>query len=168
MTRTLRAPQRRGARLAAGAALLLVGAPAFAAVDCSTSSPTLAFGTYDPTVGTPTDITGTMTVTCTRAPLDTWTVSYTIALSTGSSGSYANRRMTSGSSQLNYNVYTSASRTQVRGNGSSSTGVVGATMNFNLFQFSKSATHSAYGRMPAGQNARSGTYGDNLVVTLTF
>ena len=168
MIRARRALQRRGALLTAGAALLLVGAPAFAAVDCSTSSPTLAFGTYDPTVGTPTDITGTMTVTCTRAPFDTWTVSYTIALSTGGSGTYSNRRMTSGPSQLNYNVFTTAARTQVWGNGGSSTGVVGATMNFNLFQFSKSATHSAYGRMPAGQNANSGTYGDNLVVTLTF
>ena len=168
MNRARHTLRRRGFRLAAVAALLLAATPTIAAVNCSTSSPTLAFGNYDPTVGTPTDITGTMTVTCTRAPFDTWTVSYTIELSTGGSGTYANRRMTSGASQLNYNVFTTASRTQVWGNGSGSTGEVGATMNFNLFQFSKSATHSAYGRMPAGQNANAGTYGDNLVVTLTF
>lgn len=109
-----------------------------------------------------------MTVTCTRAPLDTWTVAYAISLSPGVSGSYTMRRMNAGSALLNYNVYTSAAYSQVWGDGTASTGVVGATMSFNLFQFSKSATHAAYGRMPAGQNATAGSYTDNLVVTLTF
>ena len=93
MNRARHTLRRRGFRLAAVAALLLAATPTIAAVNCSTSSPTLAFGNYDPTVGTPTDITGTMTVTCTRAPFDTWTVSYTLELSTGGSGTYANRRM---------------------------------------------------------------------------
>ncbi|MFO1406076.1 MAG: spore coat U domain-containing protein [Steroidobacteraceae bacterium] len=155
-------------RAVAVAVLMLAGGPAVAAMDCSTSVPTLAFGTYDPTLATPTDVSSSMTVTCTRVPFDTFTVSYTISLSTGGSGSYATRRMASGASQLNYNVYTNAARSQVWGNGSSSTGVVGATMNFVLFQFSQSVTHTAYGRVPAGQNANPGTYSDNLVVTLTF
>lgn len=139
-----------------------------AAINCSTSVPTLAFGAYDPTLASPTDITSSMTVTCTRAILDPWSVSYTISLSTGGSGSYSVRRMNAGTPLLNYNVYTNASRSQVWGDGTGSTGIVGATMNFNFFQFSNSATHTAYGRIPAGQNAASGNYSDNLVVTLTF
>lgn len=156
------------ALVAAVGAALLHGPQALAAVSCSTSVPTLAFGSYDPTLASPTDITSSMTVTCTRAPLDTWTVAYTISLSPGGSGSYGVRRMNAGAPLLNYNVYTSASYSQVWGDGTSSTGIVGATVNFNLFQFSKSATHAAYGRIPAGQNAAAGSYTDNLVVTLTF
>lgn len=167
---------RSGARRAAlrATATLVLGIAALdahqalAAVSCSTSAPTLAFGNYDPSLATPTDITSGMTVTCTRAILDPWSVAYTISLSTGGSGSYAARRMNAGTSLLNYNVYTNASRSQVWGDGTGSTGIVGATINFNLFQFSKSAMHTAYGRIPAGQNASAGSYNDNLVVTLTF
>ena len=109
-----------------------------------------------------------MTVTCTRAILDPWSVSYSIALSAGNSGAYAARRMNVGAALLTYNVYTNASHSQVWGDGTSSTAVVSTTMSFNFFQFSNSATHTAYGRIPAAQNAGAGNYGDNLVVTLSF
>ncbi len=168
-------PARHGRRdasaLAAGAMLagaLLWSQVAQAVIDCSTTVPSLAFGTYDPTLASPTDITTSMTVTCTRGFLESWSVSYSVELSTGNSGTYATRRMNAGAAQLNYNVYTNASRSQVWGNGTSSTGVVSTTMNFNFFQFSNSITHTAYGRIPAGQDAGTGTYGDNLVVTISF
>lgn len=169
--RSGRRTRTRRLAFAAGATLsgaLLWSPVALAVIDCSTTVPSLAFGTYDPTLASPTDITTSMTVTCTRGVLESWTVSYSVELSTGSSGTYASRRMNAGAARLNYNVYTNASRSQVWGNGTSSTGVLSTTMNFNFFQFSKSATHTAYGRMPAGQNANPGSYGDNLVVTLTF
>ncbi len=154
-----------GSALAAG---MLWGSVALAATSCSTAVPSLAFGTYDPTLASPTDITTSMTVTCTRGILEPWSVSYSIELSAGSSGTYAARRMNAGTARLNYNVYTNASRSQVWGNGTSSTGVVSATMSFSFFQFSNSSTHTAYGRIPAGQDAGPGNYGDNLVVTLSF
>jgi spore coat protein U-like protein len=76
--------------------------------------------------------------------------------------------MSSGPSRLNYNLYRDASRGQVWGDGTASTGVVNATMRFNFFQFSNSASHNAYGRIPAGQSANPGSYADNIVVTITF
>lgn len=161
-----RAPTIATSLVLAGACLHAPGT--LAAINCSTTVPGLAFGGYDPTLPAPTDITSSMTVTCTRAILDPWSVSYSVELSTGSSGSYATRRMNAGTARLNYNVYTNASRSQVWGNGTSSTTIVSTTMSFNFFQFSKSATHTAYGRIPAGQSANPGNFGDNLVVTLTF
>ena len=90
-------------RLAAGVALAFLAGPAFAAVDCSTSVPALAFGTYDPTLNTPTDVAGSMTVTCTRVPFDAFTVSYLergaddgggASASSGASGSTSAARAT--------------------------------------------------------------------------
>ena len=169
--RSGRPKRKRMMQLAAGATLagaLLWSQMALAVIDCSATVPSLAFGTYDPTLASPTDITTSMTVTCTRGFLESWAVSYSIELSTGSSGTYAARRMNAGAAPLNYNVYTNASRSQVWGNGTSGTGVVSSTMNFNFFQFSNSTTHTAYGRIPARQDAGAGTYGDNLIVTLSF
>lgn len=167
------APRKRPHRsvrclASAAAGLLLFGIDAHAALDCTVTSPGVAFGNYDSSLPGPTDISGSLTVTCTRAPLDSWTISYSLALSRGGSGTYAPRRMASGASQLDYNLYRDAARSQVWGDGTSSTGIVSATMNFNLFQFSNSAAHTAYGRMPAGQSVAAGSYGDTMVVTITF
>lgn len=148
--------------------LLLSSTKALAALDCTVTTPGVAFGNYDASLPGPTDVSGNLTVTCTRVFLDPWNVGYTLALSRGSSGSYAPRQMASGASRLNYNLYRDAARSQVWGDGTTSTGPVSATMNFNLFQFSKSANHTAYGRVPAGQSANPGNYSDSIVVTITF
>jgi spore coat protein U-like protein len=162
--------KRRAIRVARGVAVLLVlaGSDARAALDCSVTTPGLAFGNYDASLPSPTDIAANLTVNCTRVFLDPWNVSYTLALSRGTSGSYAPRQMSSGPSRLNYNLFRDASRSQVWGDGTASTGVVNGTMRFNLFQFSNSASHTAYGRIPAGQGANPGNYADNIVVTITF
>jgi spore coat protein U-like protein len=148
--------------------IVLASQDARAAIDCSVTTPGVAFGNYDASLPGPTDISGNLTVTCTRVVLDPWNVGYTLSLSRGSSGSYAPRQMISGPSRLNYNLYRDAGRSQVWGDGTASTGVVNATMRFNLFQFSSSASHSAYGRIPTGQGANPGNYADNIVVTITF
>jgi len=165
-----RLSKRQAIRLARGVAVLiaLAGNDARAAIDCSVTTPGVAFGNYDASLPGPTDITGNLTVNCTRVLLDPWNVGYTLSLSRGTSGSYAPRQMSTGPSRLNYNLYRDASRSQVWGDGTASTGVVNATMRFNLFQFSNSASHTTYGRIPAGQSANPGSYADNIVVTITF
>lgn len=162
--------KRRAIPFVRGAALLLLlaGSEARAALDCSVTTPGLAFGNYDASLAGPTDIAASLTVNCTRAVLDPWNVSYTLALSRGTSGSYAQRRMSSGPFQLNYNLYRDASRSQVWGDGTSSTGVVNGSMRFNFFQFSNSASYTVYGRIPAGQSVNPGSYADSVVVTITF
>jgi spore coat protein U-like protein len=165
-----RSSKRRAIRLAHGVTVLLMlaGNDARAALDCSVTTPGLAFGNYDASLTGPTDVAANLTVNCTRAFLDPWNVSYTLALSRGTSGSYAQRWMSSGPSQLNYNLYRDASRSQVWGDGTASTGVVNGSMRFNFFQFSNSASYTAYGRIPAGQSVNPGSYADSIVVTITF
>jgi spore coat protein U-like protein len=162
--------QRLTVWLACGVAVLIVFASsdARAAVDCSVTTPGVAFGNYDASLPGPTDISGNLTVSCTRVFLDPWNIGYTLSLSRGTSGSYAPRQMASGPSRLNYNLFRDAGRSQVWGDGTASTGVINATMRFNIFQFSNSASHTAYGRIPAGQGANPGSYADNIVVTITF
>jgi len=164
------APRRPLAPIAGGiAALLLLGSNAArAALDCTVTTPGVAFGNYDATLPGPTDVSGNLTVTCTRVLFDPLSAGYVLALSRGTSGSFAPRQMASGASRLNYNLYRDAGRSQVWGDGTAATGTISATMNFSLFQFSKAAAHTAYGRVPAGQGANPGSYGDNIVVTITF
>jgi spore coat protein U-like protein len=76
--------------------------------------------------------------------------------------------MASGASLLTYNLYRDAGRSQVWGDGTASTALLGATMNFSYFQLSNSTTHTVYGRVPAGQSAHPGSYSDSIIVTLTF
>lgn len=151
--------------LAAG----LVSAPAWAAIGCDVSSNGVGFGDYDPLATAADDSTANVEVTCTRVILqDPFRVDYTLSLSRGGSGSYAPRRMSSGANRLNYNLYRDAARAQVWGDGTASTGVVAGTANFNWFQTSQTNTHTAYGRMPALQNAATGSYSDTIVVTISF
>jgi spore coat protein U-like protein len=133
--------------------LMLAGSAAHAG--CSVSSPGLNFGAYDPFASSEKLGAGTITVNCSLATV------YTVALSAGQ-GTFAQRAMKNGGSTLNYNLYLDVTRLTVWGDGSSSTGVnpgVGTGLD---------GTFTAYGKMPAQQNVRSGTYTDSVVITVAF
>ena len=70
------------------------------------------------------------------------------------------RKMTSGANILNYNLYTNAARTTVRGDGSGGTSTQ-ATNGTNV-------TRTVYGRIPALQNAFVGSYSDAIIVTIVY
>lgn len=125
---------------------------------CSIGVLPLAFGNYDPASLTDRDATTTATVTCTGAS------SYTIAMNvgTGSGATFASRKMTSGASTLNYSIYTTAARTTVWGDGTSSTSTVAGTGILGI------STHTVYGRIPASQSVNAGLYNDTITVTLTY
>ena len=77
------------------------------------------------------------------------------------------RRMSSGSDELNYNLYTNVNRNIVWGDGSSgsqSVTLTGGIVNAGTRRF----TRTIYGRIPAGQQASFGSYADTLMVTITF
>lgn len=141
--------------LAAAAALPAM--PASAA--CTVSTAGVAFGAYNPQAAAPRDGVGTITVDCDKNERDV-----EVTVSRGSSGSYAQRRMTSGSAALAYNLYTSAARTQVLGNGSGGTG----TFFFDRIRRRDVEQVTVYGRIPARQNVRAGTYTDTLIVTVSY
>jgi spore coat protein U-like protein len=146
-------PERGGliARFALLLALWLPGAAVAATCDVVPQGPD--FGAYDPLSPSPADTVGSIGLRC-----DT-PVSFTISLSAGS-GSFAERRMTSGSSELGYNLYTDAARTLVWGDGSGGSATVSATAQNEDFPL--------YARAPPRQPATAGVYADAIVITIDY
>lgn len=148
--------------LAAGIAL---ATPAWACTlcSCSASSTSMSFGSYDPTSPSPKDSSATISIDC--SGLVALFGSVEIQLSPGVSGSATARKMAQGSSQLSYNLYTDNARSSIWGNGSGGTLDIVTALN-GLLLFGTSAT--AYGRIPARQWVKAGSYSDNVVVTIIY
>jgi spore coat protein U-like protein len=168
MSRMPDAPRR-----SAGAALLILAVTAtdaFGAADCTVSTSGVAFGVYDATLDAPTDATGSLTVTCTHVSGGATRVAYAVALSAGNSGNYAQRLLRAAAATLNYNLFDSATRTRVWGNGTAGTVLVGKSLLVGpgVGNNTRQESHPVYGRIPARQDAATGTYSDSILVTLTF
>lgn len=147
---------------------LLAGTPA-RAVDCSVAVTGVAFGVYDVALTAPTDATGNLTVRCTHEGRAATRANYTVELSTGGSGSYAQRQMRSGTDVLAYNLFDSATYTRVWGNGTGGTGRVAGSLLVNPGHFElNQIVHPIYGRIPAQQAVGTGSYSDTILVTLEF
>jgi spore coat protein U-like protein len=136
--------------------LVIAGVRPAHAAGCTVSTTGLNFGNYDVFGTLNDDVTGTINVNCPSG------IPYAIWLSSGTSGTYSSRSMTSGPNILTYNLFTDPTRLTIWGDGSAGTGT-----------FSGSGTGSnigtpVYGRIPAGQNAVVGTYNDVITVTVTF
>lgn len=139
------------------------------ALDCIVSTTGVAFGVYDAASTAPTDSAGNVTVRCTHLGGGAVKTSYSIALSAGSSGTYAQRLMRAGTSVLNYNLFTDATRLQVWGNGTGGSTLVAGTLLVNPGNYEiNEVTRPIYGRIPAQQAADTGSYNDTILVTLTF
>lgn len=139
-------------------AVLLACWPLATRAQCTASASPVSFGTYLPFSSSPTDSTGSVSVNCTF-----YVGAYTIALSAGNSGSFANRQMKYGSGVLTYQLYTTSARTLVWGDGSAGTRTVSGTCVVTCRN-----TQSVYGRIPALQAVRPGTYIDTIVATVTY
>lgn len=152
-------------------ASLLGGPAARAAIDCGVSTGGVDFGAYDPTVATPKDSVGTLTVRCSYAGTGGSTEAhYQIFLSPGISGDYRQRQMASGVNRLQYNLYLNAGRTEVLGDNSHSTERIEGELRVGpgVGNGTRTAMHSMYGRIPALQDAKTGFYVDTIVATLQF
>jgi spore coat protein U-like protein len=166
--------ERRAAvwlRLAACMALMLCATCAQAGADCNITTTGVAFGIYDPLASTSDDSVGTVTVTCGYvAPGGTITVPFTLQLSAGGSGNFAQRQLASGTKTLGYNLYRDAARSQIAGSGTGGTYTItgSLTVGSGSGNRTRSQSYSIYGRVPALQDAAAGTYGDTIVATLTF
>ena len=129
----------------------LVPTPVRAAT-CDVRSVSVGFGVYDSLAAAPTDGVGRVTVVCDAD------VTFTLALGAGRA-TVADRRMTNGSRDLGYNLYTDASRSSVWGDGVSSQMVSASGRSVDL---------PVYGRIPARQPVPAGSYMDSLVITVSF
>lgn len=150
--------------------LLAVAGAAHAAVSCTGTVSSLAFGTYSPLSATAATTTGSLSVTCTLTGNTSATVPLTVSFSTGNSGTYMSRRMLSGTSFLSYNIYKDAAHTLIYGDGTGGSYTASANPPFTLTPSSRTgtATGSMYGVIPAGQDVAAGTYGDTIVMTITY
>jgi spore coat protein U-like protein len=144
--------------------ILVLCLPLSAQAACSVSTSDFAFGPYSPMNYAPLDQTGNLAVSCdgTAGQL----ISYTLALGSGSSGSFASRKMLYGNYALNYNMYLNAQRTTVWGDGNVGTGIL--TDNYSSVTGMNVKNYTLYGRIPGAQPVPPGPYRDALSITLTY
>ena len=166
------ARRSRARRLAALAGLLACTSLAVQAGDCTITTTPINFGVYDPITGSgPVDSTGTVRLQCSATDFGELLVgvNVSIALSQGSSGSYAARtlRQPPGSA-LQYNLYTTAARTTVWGNGSGGTSTVGGAVGGFFSGQPSPRSFTIFGRVPAGQDPNLGLHSDTITVTVVF
>jgi len=118
----------------------------------------VAFGTFNPLLGVNRDATGSFTYKC-LGGFDT----VTLTLSRGSSPTYTPRTLRSGANTLGYNLFTTAGRTTIWGDGSAGTSVV------QIYTANNDDTVvQIFGRIPSSENPRVGTYSDTVVITIIF
>lgn len=158
------ASTRTACALVAWSLAVCLAQPSWAAPICTVSASGAAFGTYTPSVTTPTDTTATVSVSCQGAAL---VLAYSLALGTGSSGNETARALYSGSNALAYQLYTDPARTQIWGDGSSNTRTTQNTLAIVVLSATV-ATTAIYGRIPPLQNVVPGTYQDMPIVTITW
>jgi spore coat protein U-like protein len=142
------------------------------AASCTVSASPAIFGGYDNTLNE--SAVATISGTCSKGdPADPDMTGATLTLSTGTSNAFNPRQMAKASDRLDYNLYTSAARTIVWGDGTAGTGTVAAMTiqtngRFLNHNSSRNFAIPAYGRIPGNQDAVPGTYSDTITVTMSY
>lgn len=133
--------------------------------NCTITATGINFATYDIFRLSPTTATGSIGVTCNNPPQNPASpLTVTISLSSGSSGTFAQRQMTSsGGDRLSYNLCIDPSCVTVFGDG---TGGSRTLTNFVTNAAPWNVTF--YGRIPAGQDVSAGSYADSVTVTVDW
>lgn len=151
----------------AALASLATASPAWSA--CTVSATEVAFGSYYPFAASPLDFNGSITVTCTASsgsgPV---VISLDVGSVIGGGASYAERDMAMQLNYLGFNLYTTAARSTVWGDGTAGSQTVSAPAT--LAADGGTATFTVYGRVRVGQRryAPPGSYLDVMTVTLTY
>jgi len=126
---------------------------------CTLSTSPLAFGSVDTLSASPVLGTGGLSIACTNG--SAW--SATAGVGAGAGATFAARRLTSGASTLDYQIFTDAARTTLWGDGTASTAAITGTGT------GSAQAVTVYGRIPAGQTtAPAGSYTDTVSVTVTY
>ena len=146
--------------------LLLALVPLAAhAADCELTPPDLSFGNYDPADLLPADESALLSLNCHSDSGSSETVSYSISIGTGSSGSYGPRELAGPGDRLRYNLYTDDNRSLVWGDGSGGSQTVDGMLEP---PGNGTAVHPIFGRLEAGQNVAAGTYADQLTIQVVY
>lgn len=133
------------------------------AFKCSATTTPILFTNYDVFSTLPLDTTASLTVSCTNPEGKPMQVN--VSISSGNSGSFNPRQMAYAGAglPLSYYLFLDPSRTTIWGDGTGGTGTISGAM------FRTSPLNAViYGRAPARQNLKAGSYSDSLVVTVTW
>lgn len=152
------------------APMLLLAASCSWAADCTVSATSANFGDYN-AMANAHNRSGisTISVFCaSTVPQGNETVNYTLIINGGLGGNIQQRSLSGGAGGLAYNLYSDAALTQLWGDGAGGSTVVTGSMMLTPGRPAASATHTAYGVIPPGQNAASGPFSDILSVTLIY
>lgn len=147
--------------ISAGSASTSLAVSARVTNNCTVSTASLAFGTYDPIVTHATanlDGTATVTITCTKGAITT------IGLDAGSNapGTGTTRAMLGGGVKLSYEIYRDSGRTILWSN------VLGGLFLPPIAPSKAPRSFTVYGRIPAGQDVPAGNYNDTVLATVNF
>ncbi|MDG2535912.1 spore coat protein U domain-containing protein [Sphingomonas sp. HITSZ_GF] len=141
------------------AALLGLAGAAHAA-DCTVQATPLVFGSYRPTLRGPTDVTATITVTCTASQAES--IGYEIALlGTGRDALEAPE----GGPALRFGIFVDATRLRRWGDGMGGTATLVGSMVLAPGE-RRSMSYTVYGRLAGGQKVRAGAYAFAPMITL--
>jgi len=128
--------------------------------NCTISTAPINFGSYDTVAANataPLDGIGTLTVACTKG------AAAKVGLGVGSNAQGTTRRMTGGTAAfLNYEIYKDTAHATIWGDTADTALDIPAAPNRNP------RTFTAYGRVPAAQDATVGNYTDTVVATVNF
>jgi spore coat protein U-like protein len=148
-------------------ALALLATPAHAVLCLGVtvvSGTPVAFLTYDPVSAVDKDAAGLITVGCAGIGVLN---SFTVKLSAGTYGTLGSRQLgntTSTADRLNYNLFRNFARTQIWGDGTSST----FTQSYDTLIGLGTTDFIVYGRIPNGQDRPSGTYQSTITIAVDF
>jgi spore coat protein U-like protein len=130
--------------------LLCLPVSAQAQAVCTMLISNVVFGIYNYSNFAPLDATGNIAVSCNG--IAGQAISYTVAISSGSSGSFVSRKMISGRYALNYNFHLNATRATVWGDGNVGTGIL--TDSYASVAGMNTRNYLIYGRILAGRPFR--------------
>lgn len=156
--------QRMSRTLLLAAGLLLVSQTAQAQV-CTTSAIAPVFGNYSSS-SPGNNANGSVTVTCIVLGVLGQDVNYTVKFGMSANAQGTQRRMASGTSRINYNVYCDNAYNTIWGDGTSSTCTNTGGQNGLIGQLL--TIFPVYGRIPGGQYVLPGAYNDSIAITVLY
>lgn len=142
---------------------LLLSAVDGYAFHCNVTTTPVSFGAYDVFASFPLDTTGRVAVACNNP--EKKRIPVNISINRGRASSFNPRQMqqVGGSDRMNYYLFVDNSRTTIWGDGSGGTSIF-----TGMIDRSSPLNVPIYGRIPARQNLRAGSYRDSLVVTVEW
>lgn len=150
----------------AGTATANLNVTATVVNNCLISTSAVAFGTYDTLSASPSNASGSVTITCTQG------ASATVTLDLGANAVVTQRKMAAGAERINYELYHPPNTTAGTACSFPATQVWG-TSGAEIFSpaaapNNQARTFNVCGTIAGAQSVPAGSYSDTVVATVNF